>query len=327
VRRAAAALLLAACAGQGERAGGGCPAGELCSPETPDGLFFLGALLGDQPLGRMDPEAVATGGTQTLRLVTGATSSAPPFARDFDAVSSGAALGVDSFAPPDVTVHGLDAGQAYLRIVDPRNGLLFDRLLVEVRDVSRALVRPRTPSIATHDKDFAERSDLDWVALAGSTFEVLVKLEGPSRQRLVDETMLLGAGDGVFALERESWDVLEVRADAAGVVTLRTGDGVARDVAVAVVDVVEDVVAVPAVGAALPAQTQRPGTVNFCFRATHGGRLVAGAEWHFSAPGFTLTPGLAPSCATITGAAGQTGTLEVTASGRLRQFTLTFGPS
>jgi len=318
----------AACTGQGDRAVGGCPPFEVCSPDTPNGLGFLGAPLGDQPLGRMGPLPVATGGTQTIRVVTGASSTSPPFDQDFEAVSSDAALGIDSFDPPDVTVHGLHAGEAHLRILDPDNDLLYDRFTVQVRNVARALVRPRDACIATTDRDFTLQRDMPWVTLAGATIDVLVQLEGPSGERLADETMLIGAADGVFALERESWDVVRVRADAAGVVTVRTGDGVDRNGSVTVVSTVEDILSVPAVGAAQSTtQAQRPGAIIFCFRATNGGKLVAGAQWHFAAPAFSVSAAQAPSCTTVTGTAGQTGTLEVTASGTLRQFALTFSQS
>src|SRR5688572_11558874 len=65
----AAVPLVAACTG-GERASSGeCPAGEICSPETPRGLHFIGNAMSDQLLGSLfGPAATAVGGTQEIAL-------------------------------------------------------------------------------------------------------------------------------------------------------------------------------------------------------------------------------------------------------------------
>src|SRR6187402_2643497 len=61
--------MVAACTG-GERANSGeCPAGEVCSPETPRGLHFIGNAMSDQLLGSLfGPAATAVGGTQEVAL-------------------------------------------------------------------------------------------------------------------------------------------------------------------------------------------------------------------------------------------------------------------
>jgi hypothetical protein len=320
VKRLLLLLLAAACAAQGERARDGCPSGEVCSPDTPNGLFFLGPPVGDELLGRMMPAPVAAGGTQSIRVLIGPGSTSPPFDDDFEALSSNAALGIDDVDPPDVTVHGLAAGQAFLRIVEPSTGLLYDRLGVEVRPVERAIVRPRAHAVPIADVEFTRDRTIDWVGLAGAEVQLLVILESESGVRLVDESIELSFPGPTT---REQWDVLTVRAQD-GTFTIRTGDGVTRTAAIRAVAAVEDIVSVPG---PTPWTTSEPlpaGGVTLCFRATTGGKLVAGADWSFTSTMFTPSPSLSPNCAAVTGAAGQTGTLTVSASGTTRQFPIGF---
>src|SRR5262249_3182173 len=156
-------LLLAGCTLAGERgATGDCPPGETCSDKTPNGLALLGAKLGDDPLGPMQPRATAIGGTQQLTVVTGATSGAPAFALPFDATTTSPSLAVTDVAPPKLPVEGLGAGTSDLRLVEPGTQLLYDRLPLDVTAVATVDLRPLVYSAATSDADFAANPRAGW---------------------------------------------------------------------------------------------------------------------------------------------------------------------
>src|SRR4051794_25451964 len=61
-----ALLALPACTTLGERAGGGCPVGQTCSNQTPDGLEFSADDFGDDWLGNPGVKPIATGGSETI---------------------------------------------------------------------------------------------------------------------------------------------------------------------------------------------------------------------------------------------------------------------
>jgi hypothetical protein len=326
-----AAWLLAAagCALQGDRGRDGCPEDEMCSDATPDGLFFLGSQLADQPLGRMAPLPTAVGGSQRIRVVTGASSGSPAFALPFVAASAGSELAVGSVAPPEVTVLGLAEGETYLRIVEPGTNLLYDRIALRVEPIARAELRPLGHVLPGSDDDFAADPAAAWALLAGGQETIVVRLHDAAGERMADERLSLGVGAGLTAMAQESWDTLRVGASSPGDRTLvvRGGDNAVRDGVVSVVATVEDIVSVAAAGAA--AGTDTPGAagmdVSYCFRATSGGVLVAGAAFTFTATGGATTrPGAAPNCVVVQSPIPQAVTLTVSAGTVTREFSLAF---
>lgn len=117
----------------GDRAQAGCPAEEVCSPETPSGLFFSGEAFYDEVgLIRLGP--VLAGGSFDLgyRPMEG-------WMGDADVVSSdGAVMTAEGLRDrPDllsvggVRVRGVSEGEAMVRVVDAK-GRLYDRLPMSI---------------------------------------------------------------------------------------------------------------------------------------------------------------------------------------------------
>src|SRR5690349_9941492 len=113
----ASLLVVPACFG-GERASTGqCPAGEVCSPETPNGLHFIGQALIDDVL-VSGPAATAIGGTQDVALQYDRGDGILialdlPYTADDD---GGLGVRVDHTAGSVVTMRGMKSRSNYLRI-------------------------------------------------------------------------------------------------------------------------------------------------------------------------------------------------------------------
>lgn len=117
-----------ACVGAagGERAmsGGACPAGEECV-EGHEGLIFTGQVLFDDAKVRLGP--VVDGGTFELSFVSVPGSELGAFE-----VVTEPGLRVERLDGGRLTVSGDRSGPAYLRVVEPGTGRLYDRLLLDV---------------------------------------------------------------------------------------------------------------------------------------------------------------------------------------------------
>ncbi|MBA3454583.1 MAG: hypothetical protein H0T42_15950, partial [Deltaproteobacteria bacterium] len=126
----AAVPLVAACTG-GERASSGeCPAGEICSPETPRGLHFIGNAMSNQVFGSLfGPAPTAIGGTQEVALEWdrgdgNLVAFTLPYLADDDGANG---VAVASTSGSVVTVRGTASRKNYLRIVEPQFDELYDR--------------------------------------------------------------------------------------------------------------------------------------------------------------------------------------------------------
>ena len=97
-----------------------CPAGETCSPNTPDGLHFGGAPTCSSTLSNA-PLMTAVGGTQTI-TISGLGTLPFEVAVDGDAFTAVPAVGTA------VTITGVHDGSAELRILEPGTGQLYDRI-------------------------------------------------------------------------------------------------------------------------------------------------------------------------------------------------------
>src|SRR5207302_10422867 len=116
-------VALAACAPLGDRAiTGKCPAGEVCSPDTPDGLQFVGpGVYGDLFL--TGPGTTVVGGTQAVTIMENSPGDIQrPFTLPYTA-DGGAAVGIAGQSGSTVTLAGLASGTNELRIVDPGGDL------------------------------------------------------------------------------------------------------------------------------------------------------------------------------------------------------------
>jgi hypothetical protein len=270
-------LPLIACYG-GERANTGqCPAGETCSPATPEGLQFVGASLSDQIL-LAGPAPTAIGGTQDIELEydPGDGAMVPldlPYRADND---GGLGVQLDHTSGAFVTVRGVDSRSNYLRILDASDGTLFDR-----KELTGAAV-DAIALVATDWEVIPDGAQLAWaagdqrigVALTGAVQEA----SGPAEERIVDTSMQL-ALDGA---EQSAWDELHLPAAAAGTYTIRVtaGDRPAASVPLVVVDHADAVAAMSP-----PAGIAPNGETEVCFEATSGGRYVVGMAWSYVVDG------------------------------------------
>ena len=135
-----------ACAGEspGERQanGGACPTGETCSAATPDGLVFVGESLFDDAGSHLGP--VAKGGRFDLGVHSSDGTPLPPLEFRIEdggvlAPTDGTGEFNDGNSTIDVdgylSLRGLAPGTTYVRVVDPANGELYDRLAVTVSEI------------------------------------------------------------------------------------------------------------------------------------------------------------------------------------------------
>jgi len=109
-----------------------CPAGETCSPDTPNGLYFGGATTCNSAYAG-GPMATAVGGTQTI-VIDGLGILPFTVAVDGDAFTAMAGAG------GTVAVTGVADGTAELRILDPGTGELYDRIALDVATAESAQV-------------------------------------------------------------------------------------------------------------------------------------------------------------------------------------------
>lgn len=315
-----AALSLTACSLAGSRAKTGqCPTGEVCSDETPNGLFFKGPELGDAVLqlgGSV--RATARGGTQTITVVTGSSLSSPTFGDEFDAeiATTNDVMQIASVSPPTVVVSGIHAGKAFLRLLEPGTDLLLERVQLGVDAVATADAFPAELSIVAEEP---------YALLAGTDVVLVARLESSAGARLIDESMTF-SGDAIVG--RTAWDSFRVHAPSAEFdVQVTTGDGSPFTHTVPVVGSIDDIELVPISGTDLEVQALSSTTA--CFVARSDGAAVAGATWTFGATeGASTEKSLIelPGCVDVAGLTPGTSTLTVTASGKTVSFPVTVKP-
>jgi hypothetical protein len=274
----------------GDRANGGCPEGETCSPDTPDGLYFTGSPLGDAyPPVTGKPQRIALGGRETISVFRDedATSEFLGFA----AAAGSQGITVGDVAGNSVVVTGVASGSDYLRIVDPRNDELFDRVMLTIAPIDHvALLPPRLDLLG--DRALFDDT-LPAVVYKASTLSnrFVIALFDEADVRLVDESLSVQQVGG-FATMASAWDGLrQTQALAPGTYTIDVGfgDGSTAALEVTLVDRADAVTWVE--GQDLGARTA-PGdglglgaVGHYCFRATNAGRPVLGESFAFSASG------------------------------------------
>jgi hypothetical protein len=304
-----ALITIPACVG-GERASddGQCPAGEVCSPETPDGLQFIGSsLVGSFVVG--GPLATAIGGTQEVELdLEPAIGVYTPFGLSYTVDDQGGAgVRFDQQNGNIVTITGAGSFSNYLRILDPSTNELFDRKQLTGAQIDSISLVPDTLDEIPQGMPiaFAAGDVTVGIALSGQ-----VQTDaGPQEQRLVD-TSLVATLDGST---RRAWDTMELPAAAAGTYSLAVTAGnmpQPSQLSIAVVDGADSIVALD------PTPTIAPGD-DVCFAALSDQRFIAGLAWTFEING-VATAGTA-NCVTGDQASG---TMNVTASAGGQTFSV-----
>jgi hypothetical protein len=311
----------------GDRANGGCPEGETCSPDTPDGLYFGGAVLGDSYLPVVTaPERIALGGSETISVFR--DENATSEFTGWTAVSSGPSLVVGDMAGNSVVITAAAPGADYLRILDPRNLELYDRVELTTAAIARvALVPPKLDLVGDREL-FDDPSPAVVYKASRVSNRFVVALYDAADVRLVDESLSVQPGTG-FA-SGASWDGLrQTQALPAGTYDLDVGfgSGDSGTLSVTLVDRADTVVWVEGHDAnqrLSPANGLVFGTIgHYCFRAENGGRPMIGESYEFSGSGVLGVTEHGEGCVDVQPTAPGLGTLLVTAGDGSVSFDIT----
>lgn len=301
-----------------------CPAGETCSPDTPVGLFFASDSLFGELFGSAGPHPVAEGGTQRIQVFRdkdGFTPFSP-----FDATAT-TPIEITQVDAPSVTVRGGAAGSGFLRIIDPDDGALHDRIAIQVLPITSA--RITDTSMALFDWEGSETLDL--ALFAGSGVSLGLLLYGGESTRLVDySTTFTITGDAMEGGDVALWDQRSVTVGASGSVSVsvKTGSGMPFDVTMPVVDKIDDIVAIKNVFSKDLSQPLDVGSEQMvCFRGMADTRVVAGLSWVFSGEGQIEAKTLDAMCASIKPLAVGNASIVVEAGGMTKSFPVTMKAS
>lgn len=276
-------LTLTGCAAPGERASTcgffcpetRCPAGEICSTDTPSGLYFEGDDTGA-------PGVTAVGGRQTLTLYEGQRygGQGTQLTRPFDASSTDPSLRVVSIRPPRITLEGVASGSAYLRIFKPGTEWLYDRIALEAANLQGAALRAE-----------GARDD-HWALLAGQSTRVFVWLHDARGRRLIDNSARVEvdpASEVRAGVIHSGWGELAVNPATPG--TLRwivvAGVAMGRTMSTRVVDRIDDILVASVVQ--LTDSSPVRARQFACFRALNGLDVVSILSWNFSGNGAIVT--------------------------------------
>jgi hypothetical protein len=268
-------VALGACAVPGERAATGeCPAYEVCSDDTPTGLYFSGASLAGGGGGGVALTAIR--GTQKITVQTLDTSDgnytyAPltlPYIADDDGGLGVKVIGQDGAS---VSVQGVAAQDNYLRILSAETGALYDRISIAGAAIDDVALVGATQEVMPEGTPqvWATGDQLVGIALLGGG------------ERVVDTSMALDAPGA----ERAAWDTLHFTAAQVGTttITVTAADAVTRELSLELVDHAD---AIAPVDYGPDYTTVAAGSGTFvCFAATNAGRYIHGLTWTFAVDG------------------------------------------
>lgn len=322
MKRLLASLLVipaAACTG-GERANSGqCPAGETCSPKTPNGLHFIGNQLADD-LNLVGPSPTAVGGTQDVALQYDRGDGILvaldlPFTADD---MGGAGVKVVSTSGSVVSVSGQGSFSNYLRILDADDGTLFDRKTLTGASLDTVELLPMNlERVPAHAQLAFAAGDFD---IAIGLYGQVQESGGPTEERIVDSTMTLDLAGST----QTAWDTLHNAGATPGTrtLTVTAGDKPALPIDVVVVSTADQIAPLDA------PQSLTPNVASdVCFTATTQGRTIVGLTWNFNVDGVsTAAATFAPNCISLT-TSRTSGTVSVTgaAGGQMATLTLNIG--
>jgi hypothetical protein len=300
-----ASITLSACMG-GERADtGSCPAGETCSPETPDGLNFIGTDLGGAiELGGPSPTAI--GGTQEIALEDEDVPLTFPYTVDDQ---GGAGVRFDHQNGNVVTVVGAGSFSNYLRILDATTSELFDRKLVTGAQIDHVALIPS--GLETVPTGMAVVYAAGAVDIVVALFGQVQESSGPTDERIVDTSMVVS----LAGTTQPAWDTLAFANANVGdyAMTITAGNLAAQSLTVTMVAGADAIAQID------PSSTLAPGD-DICFAATNAGRYVANLSWSFTVDdaaaagvGNCISPGVDHGTVSVTASAGgQTATVSMT---------------
>ncbi|HEY1552597.1 MAG TPA: hypothetical protein VGG28_32435 [Kofleriaceae bacterium] len=301
----ASITLSAACMG-GERADTGqCPAGETCSPETPEGLNFIGTDLGGAiELG--GPSATAIGGTQEIALEDEDVPLTFPYTVDDE---GGQGVRFDHQNGNVVTVRGAGSFSNYLRILDASTSELFDRKLVSGAQLDRVVLIPS--GLETVPTGMAVVYAAGPVDVVVALFGQVQESAGPTDERIVDTSMIATLAGAT----QPAWDTLAFANASVGdyAMSITAGNAVEQSLTVSIVDGADAIAQID------PSSTLASGDT-ICFAATNAGRYVAGLQWSFTIDaqaaagiGNCISPDVDHGTVNVTASAGgQTATVSMT---------------
>ncbi|MEP7120515.1 MAG: hypothetical protein ABJE95_06390 [Byssovorax sp.] len=311
------------CALAGDRVGGICPAGEICSDQAPNGLFFLGAATADSFGGGV--AVTAAGGSQTITVLLGSNTDSPPFKDTFSASTSDPTVAtIGSIAPPNVVLSGKADGTTSLRLLESGTDKLLDRVDVQVEAIAKVTVFPRELFLVASD------DGTPWALLAGAKAPMIVQLAAANKDRLVDEKLTFAPAAGTAT--QQAWDLFEITAGAAGEASFTVKSGGSSFTPKATIVTKIDGIATSKFYNLLDATGSAEASQDLfvCFVGTSGGVVTAGAEWKFTgSETIAITPqspGIkgASSCIDFKGTAVGPAKLTVEASGFTKVVDINF---
>lgn len=271
--------LLAAGCFEGEVADFGCPADEVCSPDTPDGLHFFGADLAG--VFEIDNFPIAVGGIQRVRLAREVGDTFVDLDAGYLALDTGPSILVEDQDGPVVTLRAAAAGSNHLEIRDADDNSLMDRKVFESAELASI-------SITDTGYEGSERP----IAFMPGTIRFGIALTDADGDRLVDEGMTLDLPGATHV----TWDILELSGTTAGTISVSV---TAAGKPPATVDVVV-VPAVEAIALDLAPEPLVVGSTSFaCFEAHAGEHFVAGLTWAFTTDNGQVQEFVSPSCITV----------------------------
>ena len=302
-------LLLAGCLQAGERASScppyegdcqtTCPAGETCSPDTPSGLYFGGAMTGDPWFAASRaPMVTARGGTQTISI---SGLGALPFQAEADG-DAFTVVSTDT-TRDEVVIEGEVAGSADLRIVDPATGELFDQVALDVAEVTGARFTYRS---------YLETATPGAVWGAGGLHAV-VALD-TADGRAADESMSFALPPS-GAAETYQWDAFTIadRLPQPFSMGVTLADGTALTATAPVAYDADRVEYLPVLDPSPPSDGIETGTGSaFPFRASANGLVIAGAPFAAQASGAVAVEDVMGNVVGLDGLQPGTGRLTVT---------------
>lgn len=318
-----AGLLLAVGSGsKGERAETGvCPPGETCSNETPSGLYFKGPSFADAWF-NSDVHPTAVGGRQTITIDPVGWLT---HLYDFDADFSTPAFTIASLAPPRVTVKAEAEGAAYLRILEPGTGLLYDRLSISALKVSHVTVDPYWSFL-----DPAQHAGVE-LHYGGTPATFITRIFSGST-RLIDEDVTFEplAGASMDSSTGSIWDTASIQATEGATslsVRARASDGTMGEGSLPLVWEIDEILSSESFP--WPDTVIVGDSILACFYGELEGRAVSGVPFIFRVwnPEGIETPeavlGVVVSCARIQVTQAGVWHLSVAGPGRTRLFQVT----
>jgi hypothetical protein len=313
-----ALIAMTGCGSVGERARAGCPAGETCNPDTPDGLRFYGAGLGGTIVN--SPSPVAIGGHQAIRFED-ARNPAAELPTHHVVSSDTTRLLADTTAQRSASLRGVAAGSASVRVLDASDRLL-DRITVSSAQIARVEI------VATNDLilALAPTDSPPPVVFGPGTESVTVALLDADGVRVVDDEMSVTS---TVAINTPAWDSVEatfgtvdvpltVEAGGATFETVARHAGAIDDFELATWLLPSDAMDHPLVGAG----------DSVCVIPLSGGARVVGTDQEptFHVDGATVFATAPSTCIALPGGLGTTVSVQVSLGSATRTFTLPVDP-